>query len=354
MWKILIGAGAGLLAVLFWSKLKSLTTAWDNLIITPKLDGGLSKLKLTLTTLTIPVAVDFGNRSDQTITVQVSAFDIFYNNKLLAQNQPTATDVQLLPNSARTLAGLKIDVSNFTLISVIGDVVKNILANANLTQIGTEIINKLTYNITVVVNKSIVINYEGLFGNPAQQTSTGVSGLGLVPAGERDVIPYGKMEMFLPPKSTLEKTDLIVIPNGSVEDTVRFMQKVCKQYNSDTTMLANALKAGSIEQTLHNFFDFIFTYIKYVPDSKFTEQVRRPARCLWDKKGDCDCFSTLIGSMCENLGIPYKFRIAEYDNKGYYQHVYVVVPKSDGTYWICDPVVDRFNYEKTFTNKKDF
>ena len=85
----------------------------------------------------------------------------------------------------------------------------------------------------------------------------------------------------------------------------------------------------------------------------FQEQVRRPLRTLYDQKGDCDCYATLIGSMLYNLGIPFKFRIAEYANKGYYQHVYVIVPYSGG-YFTVDPVLDNFNQEKPTTNHKDF
>jgi hypothetical protein len=90
-----------------------------------------------------------------------------------------------------------------------------------------------------------------------------------------------------------------------------------------------------------------------VPDDRFIEQVRRPLRCLYDKKGDCDCYATLIGSMLENLNIPYKFRIAAYNGNENYQHVYVIVPNGTG-YYTCDPVVDRFNYEKPPSKTKDF
>ena len=73
------------------------------------------------------------------------------------------------------------------------------------------------------------------------------------------------------------------------------------------------------------------------------EQVRRPLRTLYDQKGDCDCFATLIGSILENLGIKYKFRVAAYQRG--WQHDYVIVPYENG-YYTVDPVLDQCFAEK--------
>ena len=77
------------------------------------------------------------------------------------------------------------------------------------------------------------------------------------------------------------------------------------------------------------------------------EQVRRPLRTLYDQKGDCDCYATLIGAMLKNMGIDFRFRIAAY-SAGRYQHVYVVVPSNDSPtgYYVVDPVLDQCFAEK--------
>ena len=173
LFPILIGGGVVALAFLTWSKFQSLNDFYQNLIITPKIDGGLKNFKLTLSTLSVPIAIDFGNRSDQNVTLQLQAFDLLFKGKIVAQSKPNATEV------------------------------------------------------------------------------------------------------------------------------------------------------------------------------------RRPLRCLYDKKGDCDCYATLIGSILENLNIPYKFRIAAYNGNSHFQHVYVIVPNGSG-YYTCDPVVDKFNYEKPTSKVKDF
>jgi hypothetical protein len=180
-----------------------------------------------------------------------------------------------------------------------------------------------------------------------------VGALGLTAASLRDIKPMSDYVNYIPPKEELKRNDLIVIQNGSVEDTVRMMHKVAGDYKSDTAMLAKLLQGKNTRETVGNMFNFVYNYIQYVPDSKVLEQVRRPLRTLWDRKGDCDCYSVLIASMCNNLNIPYKFRIAAYGGRANYQHVYVVVPSSSGEL-ICDPVVDKPFYEKSPSKYKDF
>ena len=97
----------------------------------------------------------------------------------------------------------------------------------------------------------------------------------------------------------------------------------------------------------------VVQHIEYVPDSAVMEQVRRPLRTLYDQKGDCDCYATLIGSILTNLGIPFSLRIAKYNGRSYFQHVYVVVREGDKEL-VVDPVVDKCFYEKKPSEKKDF
>lgn len=123
------------------------------------------------------------------------------------------------------------------------------------------------------------------------------------------------------------------------------MREVAERYKSDTATLAQRLNKDGLKETLQNIWNFVYTYIQYVPDSRVREQVRRPLRTLYDQQGDCDCYATLIASMLINLNIPYHFRIAAY-SAGRYQHVYVVVPH-DGGYYVVDPVLDKCFAEKT-------
>ena len=354
--KIALALG-GLAAFTFVAiKLLQLQNFAKLLTISPKLDGGLQNFQVTLTEIKIPLAIDFGNRTDQSINIQVNAVDVYYKDKKVASTKPNTENVTIKANSTNTLKGLKLMLSTLSLISMMGDAINVILSKGDYAAL----INDISLDVTCTYNNSIVFSIDKIkLGDSRDvnaetgKTDTAVKGLGLVAASLRNIKPFSDYEMYIPPKSELKKRDLIMIPDGSVEDTVELMKEVAKKYAADTKTLSKHLEKPTIPQTLKRIFDFVYNYIQYVPDSRTTEQVRRPLRTLWDRKGDCDCYSVLIGSILENLGIPYKFRIAAYNGKSNYQHVYVVVPYN-GKMLVCDPVVDECFYEKPTSKHKDF
>ncbi len=177
-------------------------------------------------------------------------------------------------------------------------------------------------------------------------TPAAVSGLGLVAASQRKIRDISDYIAYIPPRENLKYNDHIVHPDGTVRDTGELMRAVVEKYYTDVTQLAKHLKRDTLKDTLQSIWDFVYTHIQYVPDSRVREQVRRPLRTLYDQKGDCDCFATLIGALLRNLDIEFKFRIAAY-SAGRYQHVYVVVPlESTDQYWVVDPVLDKCFAEK--------
>lgn len=148
--------------------------------------------------------------------------------------------------------------------------------------------------------------------------------------------------------------DEIVIENGEVEDTVELMKKVVWRYIDDTKSIAKTLKGQTKDQTCKQIWNFLYHHIQYKLDKHGLEQLRRPARSWKDRvKGiDCDCFSIFASSILTNLQIPHSFRITKYGGL-HFQHVYVVVPSGNGVI-IIDPVLSKFNYEKPYTQNKDF
>lgn len=334
-------------------KVNSLINFVKYLTVTPKIDGGLNRIKYYNSALHIPVAVEFGNHSDQEINIGVTSLIIYYNNNTVGRLTPNAQKVIVKKYSNSTLSNLIVDVSIWNLMKFAGSAVTDLITEGNFNSI----VNKLTVDVACLLNDKYAFNLNLKFGDTENvNTSNGtvVSGLGLVAKNERRLKPFKDYEHLIPSKSELKNRDLIVIPNGSVDDTVYLMKDVAVKYAKDTETLARYLKKDTLKDTLQSIFDFVYNYIQYVPDSKVQEQVRRPLRTLWDRKGDCDCYATLIGSILTNLGISYKFRIAEYDNKGYYQHVYVIVPTYNGEYYVCDPVLDTCFDEKTPSKYKDF
>lgn len=346
--KVIVGLGIlGGVGLWVLSSFKGMATFAKNLIIKPSPD--FAKLKLELTGVTFPLNIDFGNRTSTKISIQINALDMFYNGKLLAQSLPSVNIVDVLPNATSTMKNLHIRIPFTALISVFGDAVNSLITKLDITSLAALIAKtQLSVDLTIdnKIQESVKIDLA---------TGATVSGLGLTAASFRTIRPLSEYSHLIPAKHSLSYADPIVSDDINTDNTVRFMKKIAKDCKADTYRLVKSLEVkGDIRQTIKNIFDFVYTYIQYVPDNASKEQVRRPLRTLYDQKGDCDCYSVLIGSMLENLGIPYYFRVAEYNNRGFYQHVYVVVPTKQYGELVCDPVLDRCFFEKKPTKKKDF
>ena len=226
------------------------------------------------------------------------------------------------------------------LVAVVGQNITDWITKSNYD----ELLKNLQVKATIAVD-----NYRLQFAQPLNQVQTynlslmGVNGLGLTASTMRNIRPISDYAAYIPSRDALKREDKIVIADGNEHDTVALMRKVAESYKSDTTKLAQHLKRNNLKDTLQSIFDFVYTHIQYVKDNPMIEQVRRPLRTLYDQKGDCDCFATLIASMLENLGIEYKFRVAAYQRG--WQHVYVIVPHENG-YYTVEPVLDQCFAEK--------
>lgn len=300
--------------------------------------------------LRLPIAIDFENRSDEEITIGVNALFIYYKGTKLASNGVTPSSVTIKKYATSTMEGLNLDVEVSSLIQVAGSAVTSWLSNEDFSNLTKDI----TIQLSAVINNALVLNLERALNqettvstDSSTQTNT-VQGLGLVASKERAIKSIGDYIAYIPTKDHLLRQDKIVIPDGSVRNTADLMHTVVNNYYTDVTELAGRLKMDTLKATLQNIFNFVYTYIKYVPDSRVREQVRRPLRTLYDQQGDCDCYATLIASILKNLGIAYRFRIAAY-SAGRYQHVYVIVPttETDKGYYVVDPVLDKCFEEKT-------
>ena len=294
---------------------------------------------------TVPLGIELQNRTAEQLSVQLHSLQLRYKGSRVADLAPNAQVITIAGNAkTRTVFTLEIPATGVfsTLKEVLTskDGYKHLAENSEL-------------KISLTANGVSVDITEPLVESPAALTTTPVSGLGLTASGKRTIRSKREYLHLIDSLGALSYSDPIVEPNGSVDTTVALMHRIVAEHHRDTAKLAQKLKAASLRDTLRNIWNFVYTYIQYVPDSKLFEQLRRPLRTLHDQKGDCDCYAILIGSMLTNLGIPYKFRVAEYDNRGFFQHVYVVVP-SGGSCITVDPVVDKFDYEKPYTKKKDF
>ncbi len=151
---------------------------------------------------------------------------------------------------------------------------------------------------------------------------------------------------------------------ATIADTVLLIPLVVKETHWQAARFAKEVMLDTtLEKTCSNIWHFIFSHIAYKPDEEGKEQIRSFARTWRDRfnndsngnKGgvDCDCYSVFISCILTVLKIPHRFRITKY-SKAHFQHIYVIVPTSDGRYITIDPVTYQYNFEEKYTEKKDF
>jgi hypothetical protein len=136
------------------------------------------------------------------------------------------------------------------------------------------------------------------------------------------------------------------------------MGEYIQKYKSDTAKLAPILKGKSLEETLRNNWNFVYNHIQYKLDTPGIEELRRPARAWAERKIgiDCDCYTIFLCTLLLNQGIEPVIRIVQIPPATSFHHVYPIVYKKgkSGLYYTLDAVLDRFNYEKPFSKKRDY
>ena len=358
LYTILAACGLGFL---LYRKVSNVSSMIENLTVKPLLKGSptvkatggnaAAKFFNTITGgtyLEIPLNIEFNNRSGEELLVTINSIMAYIDNNLLATSKPAAPTISIRPAATSTLENVKMQVDVKQLLSVFGSTLENWLTNKNFSNIT----DNLKIKVNAVVNNLFSFNLMLKIGQSGGvDTTATISGLGLAAASKRKISPLSDYISYIPDRSNLKYNDLIVKADGSVVDTAHIMHAAATADKENVRRLAEHLQKDTLEATLKSIWDFVYTHIQYELDSVFTEQVRRPLRTLYDQKGDCDCYATLIGSMLEALGIPYKFRIAAY-KAGRFQHVYVIVPNGVGHYTV-DPVLDVCFGEKPPTKFMD-
>lgn len=122
-----------------------------------------------------------------------------------------------------------------------------------------------------------------------------------------------------------------------------------------TAQFARYLQGRDDDETLHNIWNFVKKEIKYVRDRPGNEVVKSPGQ-LWETKtGDCKSFSIFIGSILNNLGYDYKYRVAIYSPLTPQQgHIYPVAILPNGVEVVVDAVHTKYNDEAKYYKAWDY
>lgn len=344
---IVVGA-----VVYIWGRVSNIKNLVTNLVITPKWYGSLNDMKIDVNKgIKCPLAIDIENRTDTSLDVKINSVDLYGDGKQIATSAAGNYAKTLRANSTVTIP-IDVWISSSVVYSMLGTSILSLISGDtdNIKSKAQQLIKDATLKINLTA-KGVMMEVSMKLGESKtlKEEKKGTSGLGLVNYSKREIKPLADYIEIIPDVSELKHEDAIIIDDVTPEETAEFIREVGRKYKKDTEVLASVLRGRNNRETVENIWKFCVSHIRYTEDSKENEEVRRPLRTLYEQKADCDCFSALIASICENLGIPYIVRIAEYDNKGYFQHVYVI---ADG--YVCDPVVDQCFYEKETSNHKDY
>lgn len=144
--------------------------------------------------------------------------------------------------------------------------------------------------------------------------------------------------------------------NANLDDTLERMKLIAVRDFKQVKELAFGLQGNTVEETSENIWNWLRANTKYKLDTNGIEELRTPARSLVDGKLglsnpefgiDCDDYTILVSALLLNLGIDHEYRVAAYEQKGKFQHIYPVAFDEYGNEFIIDPVpeIPFFNYE---------
>lgn len=142
-------------------------------------------------------------------------------------------------------------------------------------------------------------------------------------------------------------------PEGNTRDIIETVLYADSKSGWYTKDFADSLKGKTVMDTCRNIWEFVKTQIPYVLDPVGEQIIKSPGRLWQERSGDCKSFSVFTASCLKNLGIPYGYRFASYNQTDPTPtHVYVFVPGKSEI--ILDSVwIGPFNSQKPYTFKQD-
>lgn len=146
-----------------------------------------------------------------------------------------------------------------------------------------------------------------------------------------------------------------VTENADMAEIIRAIMDADELSKPFTAQFARYLTGRNDEETLRNIWTFVKNEIKYVRDQPGNEVVKSPGQLWKSREGDCKSFSIFIGSILNNLGYDYKYRVAIYSPLTPQQgHIYPVVVLPNGEEVVVDAVHTRFDDEAKYYKAWDY
>lgn len=142
-------------------------------------------------------------------------------------------------------------------------------------------------------------------------------------------------------KPRFQGIDNVYKTKADNKDIRDLLEKLVPEATKQMSSFAQQFRGATQEQTCRNIFNYIKNNFRYVADQE-EQIIKLPSALLRKKVGDCKSYSLFTASILSNLGIPYHFVYASYNDNPIPHHVYVETENG------CkiDVVYGIFNKEK--------
>jgi transglutaminase-like putative cysteine protease len=142
----------------------------------------------------------------------------------------------------------------------------------------------------------------------------------------------------------MKPINTVIKKKSTAIDAVKLIQQVAWA-ERNSAAVQKLLKEVPFEPRL-SWFEKMFWHIdkltKYEYDDPGREQIKTPDRFLHDGTGDCDDYSTLWLAILNHVDVLAQPKIVDYENDGYWDHIYVIVPAKGRNYLVLDNVAGKF------------
>lgn len=139
--------------------------------------------------------------------------------------------------------------------------------------------------------------------------------------------------------------------NASTEDIINVIHhadNLAGPYTAEFAKQLNARHSGNVNAILQDVWSLL-KGLRYKADDGH-QKIKSPAQLIKDGVGDCKSYSVFIASVLQNLGIPYKYRYADYDRDNDVNHVYIIAQPENGPQIVVDAVHTAYNREAPGAN----
>jgi hypothetical protein len=142
-------------------------------------------------------------------------------------------------------------------------------------------------------------------------------------------------------KPIFQGIDNVYKTKADNKDIRDLLEKLVPEATKQMREFSQSFRGATNEQTCRNIFNYIKNNFRYVADQE-EQIIKLPSALLRKKVGDCKSYSLFTAGILSNLGIPYHFVYASYNDNPIPHHVYV---ETDSGCKI-DVVYGIFNKEK--------